>query len=63
MTVREIQLSKLVLSPNNMRQGDVDPDLVADIGATKTVQQNLRITAQHDAKGKATGRFEVHVGG
>ena len=64
MTVREIQLSKLVLSPNNMRQGDVDTaDLVADIGASKTVLQNLRVTAQHDGKGKATGRFEVHVGG
>ncbi|AZS19432.1 hypothetical protein [Caulobacter sp. FWC26] len=57
MTVREIQLNKLVLSPNNMRQGEVDTaDLVAEIGASKTVLQNLRVTAQHDSKGKATGR-------
>jgi ParB family chromosome partitioning protein len=64
MTVREIALNKLVLSPNNMRQGQVDTsDLVADIGATKTLLHNLRVTAQHDDKGKATGKFEVHVGG
>ena len=63
MTVREIQLSKLVLSPNNMRQGAVEiGDLVADIGATKTVLQNLRVTAQQQ-NGKATGKFEVHVCG
>lgn len=63
MTVREIQLSKLVLSLNNMRQGEVEVgDLVADIGATKTVLQNLRVTAQQ-MNGKATGLFEVHVGG
>lgn len=63
MTVREIQLSKLVLSLNNMRQGEVEVgDLVADIGATKTVLQNLRVTAQQKDS-KATGLFEVHVGG
>lgn len=63
MTVREIALNKLVLSPNNMRQGEVEiGDLIADIGATKTVLQNLRVTAQQQ-NGKATGKFEVHVGG
>ena len=64
MNVREIPLNKLVLSPRNMRQGEVFiDDLVANIGATGKVLQNLRVTAEHDEAGKATGRFEVHVGG
>lgn len=64
MNVREIPLNKLVLSPHNMRQGDVFvDDLVANIGATGKVLQNLRVTAQQDENGKPTGRFEVHVGG
>jgi ParB family chromosome partitioning protein len=64
MNVQAIPLNKLVLSPRNMRQGEVFiDDLVADIGATKTVLQNLRVTAQRDAAGQPTGLFEVHVGG
>ena len=64
MTFREIPLNKLVLSPRNMRQGEVFvDDLVANIGATKTVLQNLRVTEQRDETGKPTGLFEVHVGG
>lgn len=64
MNVREIPLNKLVLSPRNMRQGEVFiDDLVANIGATGKVLQNLRVTAEQDEAGKATGRFEVHVGG
>jgi len=44
MTVREIQLNKLVLSPNNMRQGDVDTaDLVADIDGGKSHRQSQRV--------------------
>jgi ParB family chromosome partitioning protein len=69
MTTQEIALNKLVLSPLNMRQGDVDvSDLIASfrsrIAAKKPVLlQNLRVTAQVDDAGKATGLFEVHVGG
>ncbi|CAN7653022.1 ParB N-terminal domain-containing protein [Phenylobacterium sp. LjRoot225] len=64
MNFREIALNKLVLSPRNMRQGDVFvDDLVANIGATGKVLQNLRVTAEQGEAGKPTGRFEVHVGG
>lgn len=64
MTIREVSLNQLVLSPLNMRQGDVDvSDLIASIGETGTLLQNLRVTEEQDAKGKATGKFEVHVGG
>lgn len=64
MNVQAIPLNKLVLSPRNMRQGEVFiDDLVANIGATKTVLQNLRVTAQRDETGQPTGLFEVHVGG
>lgn len=64
MNIRAIPLNKLVLSPRNMRQGEVFiDDLVANIGATKTVLQNLRVTPQRDAAGQPTGLFEVHVGG
>ncbi|OHB32803.1 MAG: hypothetical protein A2882_09780 [Phenylobacterium sp. RIFCSPHIGHO2_01_FULL_70_10] len=64
MNVQAIPLNKLVLSPRNMRQGEVFiDDLVAHIGATKTILQNLRVTAQHDETGKPTGLYEVHVGG
>ncbi len=64
MNIQAIPLNKLVLSPRNMRQGEVFiDDLVANIGATKTVLQNLRVTAQHDEAGKPTGLYEVHVGG
>ena len=53
MNVQAIPLNKLVLSPRNMRQGEVFiDDLVAHIGATKTILQNLRVTAQHDETGK-----------
>lgn len=64
MNVREIPLNKLVLSPRNMRQGEVFiDDLVANIAATGKVLQNLRVTAEQGTGGKPTGRFEVHVGG
>lgn len=62
---REIPLNKLKLSPRNMRQGEVDfSDLEANFRQTKEILQNLRVTAEVDeATGKATGMFEVHVGG
>lgn len=64
MNVQAIPLNKLVLSPRNMRQGEIFiDDLVANIGATKTVLQNLRVTPQRDGTGQPTGLFEVHVGG
>lgn len=79
MTIREIPLNKLVLSPNNMRKGDIkDPetgvgqvdvsDLLVSFRARRTakqsvVLQNLRVTEELSEAGKPTGRFAVHVGG
>lgn len=69
MNTQDIALNKLVLSPLNMRQGEVDvSDLLASfrsrIAAKKPILlQNLRVTAQVDDAGKATGLYEVHVGG
>ena len=79
MTIREIPLNKLVLSPNNMRKGDIkDPvtgvgqvdvsDLLVSFRARRAakqsvVLQNLRVTEELSEAGKPTGRFAVHVGG
>lgn len=68
MSQVEITLNKLVLSPLNMRQGEVDvSDLTASFRSRVKAKQplllqNLRVTAEV-ADGKETGRFEVHVGG
>ncbi len=79
MTIREIPLNKLFLSPRNMRQGEtLDPvtgegavpinDLLASFRARRTgkqtiVLQNLNVTEEKGEDGKSTGRFAVHVGG
>lgn len=61
---REIPLNKLKLSPDNMRQGEVDfSDLEASFRARKVILQNLRVTAETNDAGKPTGFFLVHVGG
>lgn len=63
MALQDIALNKLVLSERNMRKSDVDvSDLVANIGATKKIRQNLNVIPQMKGK-KATGLFEVVAGG